>query len=126
MTANWRRKSSACTGPLIVWPRTTSYWGTVSASRRRETLLNFGFGGIERRAGNLVRRRRRRRRRLQLGTRILRNVGEIRRQSRRSDRRRCGQWAIIFGLGHDLVSVRRQFDSVESVVIHSALPDSME
>src|SRR6202020_1408960 len=25
-----------------------------------------------------------------------------------------------------LVSVRRQFDSVESVVIHSALPDSME
>ena len=75
----------------------------MSASRRRETLLNFGLGGIEGRARNLVGGRGRVRRRLQLGAGVLRDVGEIGRQSWRPNGRRFGLGSIVVWLGMALV-----------------------
>src|ERR1700733_349977 len=72
----------------------------MSASRRRETLLNFGLGGIEGCARNLVGGRGRVRRRLQLGAGVLRDVGEIGRQSWRPNGRRFGLGSIVVWFGH--------------------------
>src|ERR1700733_6499351 len=72
----------------------------MSASRRRETLLNFGLGGIEGCARNLVGGRGRVRRRLQLGAGVLRDVGEIGRQSWRPNGRRFGLGSIVGWFGH--------------------------
>lgn len=62
--------------------------------------MSFALSRSGRRAGNLVRGRGRVRRRLQVGARVLRDVGEIGRQSCWPNGRRFGPGSIVVWFGH--------------------------